>query len=522
MAAKSLTELIKSILISIENDDIDVLPAQLRLLPLKQMSTANSDTVLALFLNNAASLNRIEVAGIIVEHWIRIRQEFLTISILTLIHMNIQVNDNTLAFLRQVYPGQHIGNYILDLINYDSSPEVFSAAHRLIRIFGEQDYTFWKFYYDIIQTQLDEEEIGNQVMVKFLIQKLQETTPFIPAPDYVKDFGLRSAKPAVDIEASDVLTPTVESLERRLAGEPSIAPGSLEGSLERAFISNLFGPAISGFEPQEIITVEPGSSPLPFDEDITQPILPDPTFHMPSTEKAVEMLTAGFQGEGIYIDPEDNEEWEHARQIIGQEYSIATNTERLAMLRPIFVTNQRLDYFATDELLFRLLGPVNATYNIDMTMDHPCAKYGGCRMLTCLEYENYDQDFGVIDEELDLNYNFSNVNWFTGACDFCHQQILKRCYAVRKPLSNGGWVGCYCSWDHVRKDLSEPEYDVILMTRRLEGRIKEIGIQDRQYRFDPRGQREVLPSAEEEELDEELEELEELPELPEEPELEPE
>lgn len=42
------------------------------------------------------------------------------------------------------------------------------------------------------------------------------------------------------------------------------------------------------------------------------------------------------------------------------------------------------------------------------------------------------------------------TNWFTGNCDECWYKIKCRRYAVRKPLSTGGWIGQFCSWNCVR------------------------------------------------------------------------
>jgi len=133
--------------------------------------------------------------------------------------------------------------------------------------------------------------------------------------------------------------------------------------------------------------------------------------------------------------------------------------------------------------LFQWLGPSNVQMSENLLIDDICHKYGGCRMLTCVEYEQqYLNDDSV--DSFDVNYQddaFDKTEWFTGSCDVCFNKIQFKHYAVRLPLWRGGWLGCYCSWDCVRKTLNNEIVTADLIDT-FEAQLNTIGIQDRRYR----------------------------------------
>ena len=68
--------------------------------------------------------------------------------------------------------------------------------------------------------------------------------------------------------------------------------------------------------------------------------------------------------------------------------------------------------------------------------------YGGPRMFHDTTRETVDTD------QVRLN------EWFTGNCEECFKKIISYRYAVRRPLMRGGWVGCFCSFDCVKKSIT--------------------------------------------------------------------
>lgn len=118
--------------------------------------------------------------------------------------------------------------------------------------------------------------------------------------------------------------------------------------------------------------------------------------------------------------------------------------------------------------LFRLLGPSNHGINANSNQ----LVLGGPRML-----KGGDWDFDEDDNK---------VSWFRGNCDQCGLKIRKKCFALRKPVKEGGWSNCFCSFPCLKKDVTLNECtagDPDLITRNLvdamEEKIKKNGIQDR-------------------------------------------
>lgn len=113
--------------------------------------------------------------------------------------------------------------------------------------------------------------------------------------------------------------------------------------------------------------------------------------------------------------------------------------------------------------LFRLYGPSNVlTYGEDYEEieDDPNSKCQDCRMLrcTCLQEDEADTE-----------------NWF-GKCGICENTIRDISWAVRAPHKNGGWYGCYCSFDCAQHDVDEDNLDNF---NRMKSQILTFGIMDR-------------------------------------------
>jgi hypothetical protein len=157
--------------------------------------------------------------------------------------------------------------------------------------------------------------------------------------------------------------------------------------------------------------------------------------------------------------------------------------------------------------VFRILGPVNTNPTATLDENHPCDRYGGCRMLVCEQYEvrpydSIESQVEIYDIMTDYDYTYNpsaaptktlqdkglklkyTGKWFTGSCYFCFSKIKKLEYAAREPLPNGGWRRCYCSWRCVKLQLlSEPESKTrdiqYYLTVNYARQCKNIGIYER-------------------------------------------
>ena len=83
---------------------------------------------------------------------------------------------------------------------------------------------------------------------------------------------------------------------------------------------------------------------------------------------------------------------------------------------------------------YKVYGPTNPNIRNEICEESP---NGICHMMTCqcLEYD------------IDL---ISTGPWFIGKCMECGIEIENKSKALRIPHKNGGFIGCYCSKQHLK------------------------------------------------------------------------
>lgn len=147
-------------------------------------------------------------------------------------------------------------------------------------------------------------------------------------------------------------------------------------------------------------------------------------------EDCVEIVMKGFENHGLEVMDINT-----TRKLLYHKFSKMAQENLVKYIRN-FISEQYRESLMEDMSLFNILGPANPRMDCEEWI---CQKFGGCRMLycSCLEHHLTDPETG----EKSCN------EWFKGKCDKCSRKISKKCYAVRKPLSNGGWIGTYCSWN---------------------------------------------------------------------------
>ncbi|CAH6418149.1 Hypothetical protein HVR_LOCUS24 [uncultured virus] len=204
---------------------------------------------------------------------------------------------------------------------------------------------------------------------------------------------------------------------------------------------------------------------------------------IPSVKEAVDLLIDDLKRQtflnekGKVVDIERNNE---VRDTLITQYAISTIPEKILMLSQVR-TIEPVD----DIEIFREYGPVNSIYSVvaedasiedETSANYVCGKYGGCRMITCSEFETMYAD----GEEIDvcaIEEHTRHIDWFRNSCDRCLTYIPKRHYAVRRPLLHGGWKGCFCSFEHMTEGVTDPQ--VALMIGRMKEQMYRIGIRDR-------------------------------------------
>lgn len=120
----------------------------------------------------------------------------------------------------------------------------------------------------------------------------------------------------------------------------------------------------------------------------------------------------------------------------------------------------------------RFYGPANSI------LGSPCptSKGGPCRMFYCLCRGGFS---GTDDEEIEDLTEYSPQSWFQGKCEECEKSIRKFRYALRFPVFGGGWAGCFCSFECMKKSNIRPmgSLDQLRM-KEIYGIIEEIGVFD--------------------------------------------
>ena len=155
---------------------------------------------------------------------------------------------------------------------------------------------------------------------------------------------------------------------------------------------------------------------------------------------------------------------------IEKELEYLTDSHLSAITESLRVAKEMKETTQTDIELFRIFGPVNATFNFNPANNGLCEKFGGCRMFLCDCFSNDEV------EERD---------WFEeNTCEECNKIIEKRCYAFRIPMRGGSWKGRYCSSTCARNALIDEDEISTFMISSVEEQLKKIGIQDREDDFD--------------------------------------
>ncbi len=184
---------------------------------------------------------------------------------------------------------------------------------------------------------------------------------------------------------------------------------------------------------------------------------------MPDEETLIGYLTDGMANAGLSF--ENIEEARSALRGILTQLSPEEIQELIGDRIGEVLKTGNLSTLQNNETLFRILGPSNPQINSTA----PDFLDAQDRMFTCNLYD-YDED----EDEYEP--------WFTGNCLTCMKKIEEYWYAIRLPRSQGGWSGCYCTFQCARQDLLNeeiPKLPDIAILDIVEKKIHEKGIQDR-------------------------------------------
>lgn len=426
------TILMKLIFDAISTDNSLDVSIWIKRIPLEKLDVDTSDTILNQFLTACVAANRHLIARIIFNEFVENNASEEVLPLLTYIFTKYRFSENLLAFMARVYPEITFFEHVTNLISFDQGPIVPIAMKRLLQIYGEQSFDTYKELLDVAR------EEQNDDMIDFLESKLDETAPFAERPPWVKNFVV----------------------------------WDLTGTLTYSDIPSGYLLARPRNRPEA-----PKADDLPYEDEIIVPPSDPIHIQLPSNEKATELLTEGLRELGF--PPEDIE---IAQDTIRSQLNISTVEEKYLLLEGFIKENIKLDRLTSDIARFRIFGPANPIFDVPLPEEEedvedptsPSHEWES-RMFTSTEFDRYDPDLEIVDDDVD---------WFTGNCDVCHLKIANRYWAIRAPRPHGSWEGVYCSKNCILADYSTNVPDIArdALVDRILDQLENFGIQDRLIR----------------------------------------
>jgi len=340
--------------------------------------------------------------------------------------------------------------FVYEFIYQDSSPKVEMALSRLDIAYGLQDKTVYESLIEELDKQFREEKSYNHVVKEHVGALLDEVNEYANRPEwivsYYGDYIPDAEDPELAISEEYDLTKVLPDAE----SAANLFIKSI-GELPFPFFSEKGSKA--GEKIEKDVKETPEKNNIPVVRSPKRIKSPEPMCPRKITEEEEEAFETAKGG----IKP-----------AFVLAYNSATARQKVSILGDLAEEISE-EVLGKDEFLFSILGPVNPIYGVPIDPDDQCFKYGGCRMFLCNEFETEDE-FGHVDED---------VEWFTGNCEYCHKKIAKKIYAVRRPLTWGGWKGCFCSFKCLRDIV--PMNDALnnFIINKIEEQLHNIGIQDR-------------------------------------------
>ena len=166
---------------SIKNDNLTELDNALRIMPIEKIKD-NAQNLFTTFLSLCAGYNRPQALKMVLERWKVVYPDNDKLPIMSRLFLTVNLNNSALSYIISTSPEYTYVELMDDLINFDSSQEVAVACERSDEIFGLQPHETYK----IIRNNA--KEIGNYVVEEYAIDKIAETAPYAPIPEYVKNY----------------------------------------------------------------------------------------------------------------------------------------------------------------------------------------------------------------------------------------------------------------------------------------------------------------------------------------------
>jgi len=402
------------------------------------------DKLLVMILELVAKHKKDDILKLVTEQWAAINPDEGSYSIDTHIYTLEELSDAALEYITDVLKTRFV-DIMIELDYAEDAENIRTIGRRLVSLFPREQTID---NYITIKASLE----YNKFLMSFVDVRLVELTS-----EKLREIREETQETKeLEIEEEEVEEETEEEEEEEVEEEEEekIVKEKEEYTQVPEFIITFEGEPPSN---EELMNKEPKHI----------------VFKLPDTEGALELVTRGLETYGIRV-----EEIEQAKEEFRKAYEHANDEERYKLVEDAYINKIR-EELKTDQELFRIFGPVNILRNANLLGDRPCEKWGGCRALTCLEFENTNDEFEEFEEDPYAPY--STVDWFTGQCDICMKRIEKKCYALRKPLLEGGWIGCYDSFECILNSIDKEDIFMRKIIKVLKDDYLKYGIYDRTY-----------------------------------------
>lgn len=400
------------------------------------------------------------------------------LSLETSLFMFETVKDEVLQLLID-FTGTSMEEHLTNLVNWDASEECITAAYRVKKIYALYDLPTIERLLALIDKTDTDKFYSNDKMLLFLQEFKGDCITYVDEPpERLKDFNIRLSN-YVSEKDKEKIGLTRNKSRKAIGGTLSLISGSgkvedvTDDTKRLPFEWELYSIKwkieYNGFikrdKLEEVLKLNMIEGEVDKYLDYIYSILDS------LEERGYDIHNTG---NGVKID---------IKKIL--TFETLTKEERLALkyLNDMYISETV--GLIDDEELFRIYGPANPHNNVSFLDKDICSKFGGCRMLTCCQFEMEDLDESEIDTTQE-NQAFWELWWTNakGKCLNCYKPILKKCAAVRQPILGGGWKGCYCKVECMLEQvafygLETPSILHDGLVQRMIIGLQKIGIQDR-------------------------------------------
>jgi hypothetical protein len=368
-----------------------------------------------------------------------INDELILLKSSSIYHRLFQLpfDDDELVFVTKILHMVPLSEIVRDVAEYcygpDAMPTVLKITDMYKIVHGQVLNA--ETYADIRQRAIEK---NNIVMITFLTDAISEISTYADVPRWIIPTISKNINSPGDIGKAGTGFGTESGTESGVEVNWDIKDRLLK---EKLSVEEYIGLVNKTHSPIRQETMEKMFPVFELDLDNLESEI-----ELPPDEQLLEMLSPPeISNEETPIDVDlrkikDKDDREKIENFIS---SIASTSDKKRLLVD-GVANEILSALSDDINLYKIYGPSNVDVDADLTdTSDPCSRHGGSRMFVCECYTIPDDD--------------GSVNWFSGSCDECLKRIYRKCWAIRKPMIGGDWMGCFCSFDCIRDSIVDSD-----------------------------------------------------------------